>query len=455
MPGSVQDNLIIDNEALYSASQTSTQLSSRKCKVFLLYQYFYPDDVISARLFSDLAIALAKAGQEVIALPSVRSCHGISRRYQREQQWDGGLVRRIWRPNFRQSSNLGRVLNSLFMLIGWAWKAAFFQRSKRNGPQETVIIGSDPIFGVLAAIPWRLFRPRSRIIHWCHDVHPEASVADGAISSKSFLIRALRVLLRCGYRRCNVVVDLGSCMRELLAVAGGWDRENTVSSPAPHLQTITPWSLVEPPSVVQGDTAIRAKLFGTCKLALLYSGNLGRAHDFQLLLELARKCRNQGIHFCFAGRGPGIDRLQSQLSDDDENVSTAGFADEAELQARLAACDIHMVSLKDSWTGTVVPSKFFGALSIGRPVLFAGSEHCCISRWIRNFQVGWHITDRDIDSVYQEIVSYAANPKLHSSTNERCWYVYQQHFSHDVQIKKWFRLTEPNLGGERTENDWD
>ena len=55
----------------------------------------------------------------------------------------------------------------------------------------------------------------------------------------------------------------------------------------------------------------------------------------------------------------------------DRNIGFAGFADESRVAARLAAVDVHLVTLRQSCTGAVIPSKFFGALAAGRPVLFA------------------------------------------------------------------------------------
>ncbi len=183
------------------------------------------------------------------------------------------------------------------MLWGWMWIAATHGRL-RSKRREVVIIGTDPIFGILATIPWRILRPRVRIIHWCHDVHPEATLADGTSSLFARAISVLSRVLRVAYRRCDVVVDLGSCMRKLLLVAGGWDRR---TSPAPQFETITPWALAEPNEVKDASQDVRLKLFGECQLALLYSGNLGRAHDISTILRLARLSVNDSINFCFAG----------------------------------------------------------------------------------------------------------------------------------------------------------
>lgn len=401
-------------------------------RVFLLYQYFHPDDVVSARLFSDLAIECTREGIDVVAFPAIHSCHTTSKRYPRDEAWIGGRISRVWRPDFRQSSTVGRILNCIFMLIAWSWRALVSPRSEISGRSDCVIIGTDPIFGVLAAIPWRIFRPGSRIVLWCHDLHPEASIAEGTFSERSWLIRILRAVMRLGYRRCDTLIDLGSCMRGKLQHAANPNSEST------NQITITPWSLVEPEAVTIGEPRVRHKLFGECSLALLYSGNLGRAHEFEHFLSMAQNTEKSLFHFCFAGRGHGINELQKKLeATKTSNVSIAGFAEESELQARLSACDVHLVSLRPEWTGTVVPSKFFGALAIGRPVLFSGSRESCIAKWIQEHKVGWVVDDCNQSEVIQQLLDYSGNKVLRDETERRCLSVYQQNFSKASQMRHW------------------
>ena len=83
----------------------------------------------------------------------------------------------------------------------------------------------------------------------------------------------------------------------------------------------------------------------------------------------------------------------------------AGFAPESELEKRLAAADIHLVSLRPEWTGVVVPSKFFGSLAAGRPVVFAGGPDSAIARWIHEFGVGWVLTTDNVAACRRRIAS--------------------------------------------------
>jgi glycosyltransferase involved in cell wall biosynthesis len=110
-------------------------------------------------------------------------------------------------------------------------------------------------------------------------------------------------------------------------------------------------------------------------------------------------------------------------------VSFAGFAPESELAERLAAADIHLVSLKPAWTGAVVPSKFFGALAAGRPVIFAGSRDAALARWIEAHGVGWVLDASSLAHVARDLKRLAESREELTLLQRRCHDVYHEHFS--------------------------
>jgi glycosyltransferase involved in cell wall biosynthesis len=389
----------------------------------ILYHYFYPDDVVSARHLTDLAIGLAERGWQVTAAPSNRACRDEGAAYPPGGEVGGVRIRRVWRPGFRQASNRGRVLNAAWMLAAWSLKCLVGRRHRR----EVLIVGTDPVLSVLVALPWRVFRRSCGIAHWCFDLYPEAPIADGLLRADSRAVRVLRRLLAAAYRQCDLIADLGPCMAARLACYG---------SPARGV-TLTPWALVEPPVPSEPDPGTRSELFGNARLGLLYSGSFGRAHSYDEFLGLARQLRNDSIQFCFAGRGNRMDELKAAVRPEDANVSFAGFAPESELERRLGACDLHLVSLRPEWTGTVVPSKFFGALAAGRGVLFAGSEQSAIARWIREHQVGWVLTPQALPSVADDLRRLAADPAQLAQLRSHCHVVYGEHFSKVRQLDAW------------------
>ena len=107
------------------------------------------------------------------------------------------------------------------------------------------------------------------------------------------------------------------------------------------------------------------------------------------------------------------------------------------LDMRLSSADIHIVSLRDEWTGTVVPSKFFGALAMGRPVLFVGSSDSAIARWIQELKVGWVLDRSRVQNVALDLIRWSQCPAEKIRLFQHCHEVYQREFSRRRSIDRW------------------
>ena len=380
----------------------------------IFYQYFHPDDVVSSTHLTDFAAGLVSRGWQVTALPCNRSCRKRSIRFAAHSTYGGVHIRRLWRPAFSQSSTWGRLANSAWMLARWCLSAFKYK-------PDVVIIGTDPVLSAAVAIPWKLIRRKTQTVHWCFDLYPEAAVADGLLKDGKTL-GLLRSLMCQSYKRLDLIADLGDCMRQRLLQYG---------SPAKHT-TLPPWAIAEPAQPLTIDLEERAAIFGNAKLALMYSGNFGRAHSYAELLLIARQMRDADAHFAFSIRGNRVTELRNSVRTDDSNISFVPFASTDGLEARLSAPDIHVVSLRKEWTGTVVPSKFFGALAAGRPVLFIGSEDSCIARLIREHGVGWVCPPGGERDVAIRLRRLSERPQSISELHAHCHRVYQTHFRRDV-----------------------
>jgi hypothetical protein len=385
-------------------------------RVLIFYHYFHPDNVVSAQHLTELGEELRARGWEVMAMPCNRGCRDETQKFKPFENWNGIEIRRIWRPCFRQSSKFGRVFNALWMIFAWSI-AAFKRRTIPN--IDVLIMGTDPILSVSVAYVWKLIRPRTKVVHWCFDLYPEAAIAEGILNADSFFVRVLTRLLKTVYRACDIIIDIGSCMRAKLRSYGG----------SASCVTLTPWALVEPTDALSTDFSERKKVFGDVGLAILYSGNFGRAHCYDLFLDLARDLCQKDIKFAFSIRGNCADKVKKAVTDNDRNIIFAPFAPIEQLQARLSAADIHLVSLKPEWTGTVVPSKFFGSLAAGRPIIFYGSSESAIAKWIEVYKVGWVLTKETMDSVVRELARLSNFPQELAELQAHSHQIYQEIFS--------------------------
>lgn len=404
------------------AIATGTEQERRR-RILVLYHFFPPDDVVSARIFGDLCEGLAARGWDVTARPSNRSCHDPRAFHQNRETKNGVTIRRVSRLPLSQATTSGRLLNALSMTLAWSLEAL-----RPGPPPDVVLVGTDPILSVSALRAWRLVRPAVRRVHWAFDVYPQAAVADGVLREGSLAARLLSGVAASGVGAAHLVADIGPCMAPLLA-----------ASPAAFRRTFPPWALVEPPAPLQADPEERRRLFGDARLGILYSGSFGRAHSFAELLALARRLRGTGIHVAFSVRGNREAELRAAMTADDTNVFLVPFVPESDLSRRLGAADVHAVSLRPDWTGTVVPSKFQAALAAGRPVLFAGSPQASPARWIAELGLGFTLEPRveSIETVARQLLKLADDPAALAALRARCHAVYAERFSRERTISAW------------------
>ncbi len=400
---------------------TQDNISSNR--LYLIYHFFYPDDVVSARHFGEFAEELALRGWEVTVFTSNRWCRYPKKKIVRQQEkWKGVDIQRFRRPSFDQSKPLSRLLNAAILMVQWGWRMRHFKN-------ETLIIGTDPQFVQLLFPLIKFFSKSNQIVFWSYDLFPEAIIADQPDSLVAKLAERFKPVMAWAYKSMDLCVDIGSCMRRLL------DRYSHQAARA----TLVPWALVEPQTIPEPDNNVRKKLFGKAKLGLLYSGNLGKSHEYKLFLQLARRVREKtdDIGFCFGCRGARAEELHSALLPSDTNIRLAGFCDESELETRLASADIHLLSLRQGSVGIVVPSKFFGSLAIGKPVLYHGPQDSSIAHWIKKYDVGMHLEEKNLDYIIERLLQMAHASDIIDRWSLNAFNAYHNNFSKKTVMDQW------------------
>ncbi len=120
-----------------------------KPRLLVIYHFFHPDQVVSARIFSDLAEEQARRGWDVTALTCNRSHAEPRVKRPAYEEWNGVKIHRAFRPAWSQKHPLPRLANTAWMLNAW------ILRSMALGPFDAIVIGSDPSFAAALAIPLR------------------------------------------------------------------------------------------------------------------------------------------------------------------------------------------------------------------------------------------------------------------------------------------------------------
>ena len=78
-----------------------------------------------------------------------------------------------------------------------------------------------------------------------------------------------------------------------------------------------------------------------------------------------------------------------------KNVIFKPYQSREELNLSLNVIDLHFVSLKPRLENFIYPSKIYGILAVGRPILFVGDPNGEISKFIKENKCGIFIENGD------------------------------------------------------------
>ena len=148
-----------------------------------------------------------------------------------------------------------------------------------------------------------------------------------------------------------------------------------------------------------------------------YSGNLGRAHEFDTLIGAARLLRKDArFAFLITGGGAKADALRDAVRTEGlDSFFFQGYQPAELLSDSLAAADVHFVSLLPALEGLIVPSKIYGILAAGRPALFVGDTTGDLARLVTAEECGIAVAVGDSARLAAELIALLDAPsRLHS-----------------------------------------
>jgi colanic acid biosynthesis glycosyl transferase WcaI len=397
-------------------------------KILLIYHYFYPDQVISSRHFTQLAESLVNNNYQVDVVTSNRICHDPSITLKKFETYNGIKIHRIFRPSFLRNKFTARLFGQFFFIFSSVLKVSKLLLESKH---HTIIIGTDPAMCYIQSLLIRMIS-KTKILLWSFDLYPQALFAANMLEQSSLGGRILMSVSSFCYTKFDNILSIGSCMSDRL-------RKQTVTN----IVECTPWAITEQQHLENHDEH-PPKNPSLNPIKFLYAGHLGNAHEIERIRQLMSHKFSHPLEFSFSVRKDSTHILGDPLPPSVNSVKILEFAPESELIERLTAYDIHLVTLKESWSGIVVPSKFFAAIAVGRPVLFIGPESSAIAKWISQYQLGWTWSDdnRDIRLIIESIIETLSDCSQKNKLNRRCYDAYQSYFSRDLMTKKIIELIE-------------
>ena len=367
-------------------------------QVLVISQFFGPNTAAVGQFLADAVGAAADGGHRVRVI-----CGGSE--YSTLEAGDGGSISHgsTEKASFEDGKpadaaiEVSRVRNLTFShnrakkLLSYATFYAGATWMALTGPRPDTVLTLTAPPG-LAWIGWLMQRIRgSRHVVWEMDVYPDIAVALGMP-----VVGRLGGLLDYPRRRAVAVIALGDCMKARLL------RHNI---PQERICVAENWA--------DGGAIYPLPFPEPAPLRILYSGNLGLAHDVATIRgAIERLGGDPSVHFDFAGGGPQRKELEDFCHERAfGNVSFRTYVRQEQLGASLGECHVGLVTQKSATLGAVVPSKIYGLMAAGRPVLYIGPAAATPALLIARFDCGWHLECGDVDGALDLLKHLSAHPE--------------------------------------------
>ena len=324
-------------------------------RILVLNQYYWPGVEATAQLLSQLCEALA-ADYDVTVVTG--HLHGLE--LPAEEVRNGVRIVRVRSTAYERSQLHLRAANYASYLGDTVLTALRGER-----PDLVLCMTDPPIVGDIGLLVARRFGAPLLVIS--QDVFPEIAERLKRLEHP-LVVGALRKLVALYLRRADRVVAIGETMKLRLVDKG---------AAAARIEVIPNWVDTAELAPQPRRNAWSREQGVDDAFVVMHSGNVGHAQDLDTLVRAVTFLRDlerlQVLVIGFGARHGELTQLAQRL-EVTGTVRFLGYQPRARLSLSLASADLHYVGLARGLSGYVVPSRLYGILSVGRPVLVSADR---------------------------------------------------------------------------------
>jgi len=418
----------IQNDGMMASLNGASRQARADRRVLFVNRYYAPDQSATSQMLTDLASGLASRGVDVHVVTSRQLYDDAAAQLAAREAICGVEVHRVATTRFGRARLIGRAID--YASFYWNCAVALLKLTRHG---DIIVAKADPpLLSILAAPVTRM---RSAVlVNWEQDIFPEVACELGLSPFPRWLERPLTRLRDASLRSAGMNVVIGNRMREYLAERG---------IPHSKLRVIENWSdAVQPKPTAASD--LRAQLGLEDRFVVCYSGNLGRAHEFETLLAAARTLKgSSAFTFLIIGNGAKMESLKRAAAAAAlDSFIFLPYQPREKLADSLAAADVHIASLLPALEGLIVPSKLYGILAAGRPVVFIGDEQGEIGEVIARARCGSAVRVGDSGALVDVLCRLQADPDTRARMGERARRIFCEEFSFDRALDRWTEVID-------------
>jgi len=373
-------------------------------RLLLISQVYVPDPTAVGQHFADVTEEMAARGWDVFVYTSARAYDDPSLRFPRVEERNGVHVRRFPLSSFGKRSIPVRLLAQALFMLQAVVRAMFLP-----GLSAVVVSTSPPFAGFGGAVIGMV--RRVPYLWWVMDLNPDQMVAAGKLRPTSLFVRVFDWMNRVTLRRAATVVALDQFMAERLTRKVDVTERIDVMPPWPHTSIEESDAQQAMATLALAGSSFRERHGLADRFVVMYSGNHAIQHPLDTLLDAAARLeRDRSIVFVFIGGGAGKVGVERRIAAGATNIVSLPYQPLETLEESLGAADVHVVTMGPEVVGIVHPCKIYGAMAVGRPILFFGPQESHAGAIVEPHGIGWRVEHGDVEGAISSIRQAAAMP---------------------------------------------
>lgn len=403
-------------------------VANKSIKLSIITQFYPPDYAATGQLIEELAIELGKLGLPVQiftgqpgyafhqeSAPAIENGNQITIRRSR--------ATRIWSKRIR-----GKLLNGLLFCL----RSGLHLLKTGNRGDVLLVTSAPPFLPILGYLANKLFGlPYICLIY---DLYPDIALELNVVSRDHWLVKFWENCNHQIWQQAEKIIVLSPSMKERVAAKYPQVRDQiTVIHNWANPNWIVP--------IVKQDNWFAQAFNLVDRFTVLYSGNMGRCHDMETILETVKLLQNEPIQFVFIGNGAKRPIFQNKVQQLGlKNCQFLPYQEKQNLPYSLTACDLSLVSVNPGMKGLVAPSKLYAALAAGRPVAVICESQSYLRKMITEAGCGETFINGDAAQLAAFIRLLSTDAELVNQMGEAGRRYLESHFTPERIARQYSKL---------------
>ena len=390
---------------------------SAEPELLIINEYYAPFFAATGQLLQELAEYLAESGMKVRVVCGKNGRRDLPSR----ENLNGVEIVRL--PNLRDGANFQVKLMSYASFLFFL---GFFLAFKTRKNQRVMVLSTPPLIAILPVFlkPFKNFF----IVHNIQDVYPDLLRLLGRNEHNSLLFRISRAMNQYILKRVDRIVLIGQSLLDQL--------NNHYRIDMHKVRIVENWGLKEL-------TALEEEIPAQpCPLRVLYTGNMGRAHRFETILETAERLQPEGgIEFVISGGGYNYTRFKEAVAAKGlGNIRFQPYVPLEELPNLIRKADLCLlVGSRDS-AGLILPSKFYGYAACGKPMIYITSGRDDLVAHIEKGRMGFVVPEGDAEKLAEILAGLVKDRKRLAGLSKKVRDYHQAHLSRKLRLESYLNL---------------